>query len=410
MTSQKKTRLVPLSEIARIYNGNSINTKVKKEKYLGLNDGLPYIGTKDVGFDGAVDYETGVRIPTGEPKFKTAPAGTVFVCAEGGSAGKKTALIDREVCFGNKLFAIVADSSVCDPEYLYLFTSSPQFKEQFKALMGGLIGGVTAAKFGSIEIPLIPLEEQQMTAKEVSTQLTALSLHEKSVASLFTKTNHLYQHFIDSTLDDLAEKTFSTLGEHLNEKPRNGKSVRPNPDGRGVRSLSLSATTSGYFDPQYFKYVDIEVPEDSYLWLEPNDILVQRANTIDYVGTAAIYTGGSHEFIYPDLMMKLTPTRDVTPQFMLLQLQSTVIKNYFKSHATGTAGNMPKINQKTVINAPFIMVESAVQKMLMDRVSSVQLSIEQMKDQLENVAKKLELLRLCILQNTFAGNTVSEEK
>ncbi len=39
------------SEIADIYNGNSISKKEKEENYLGLKDGTPYIATKDVGFD-----------------------------------------------------------------------------------------------------------------------------------------------------------------------------------------------------------------------------------------------------------------------------------------------------------------------------------------------------------------------
>jgi len=39
-----------LSEIGRICNGNSINKKVKKDKYTGISKGLSFIATKDVGF------------------------------------------------------------------------------------------------------------------------------------------------------------------------------------------------------------------------------------------------------------------------------------------------------------------------------------------------------------------------
>ena len=62
-----------LSDIAVIYNGNSINKKVKQEKYMNNVPGWNYIGTKDVDFYGTVTYKTGVIIPFSEMKFKTTP-------------------------------------------------------------------------------------------------------------------------------------------------------------------------------------------------------------------------------------------------------------------------------------------------------------------------------------------------
>ena len=32
-----------LSEIGKVFNGNSINEKVKKDRYLNIKNGLPYI-------------------------------------------------------------------------------------------------------------------------------------------------------------------------------------------------------------------------------------------------------------------------------------------------------------------------------------------------------------------------------
>jgi len=71
-----------------------------------------------------------------------------------------------------------------------------------------------------------------------------------------------------------------------------------------VKSLTLTATTTGRFRPEHFKYIDEDIPPSSYLWLQPGDILIQRANTIEYVGISAIYDGPPNGFIYPDLMMK----------------------------------------------------------------------------------------------------------
>lgn len=63
------------SNLADIFTGNSINETVKKEKYTGITEGLNFIGTKDVDFDGTINYENGVKISDYE-NFKTVPANT----------------------------------------------------------------------------------------------------------------------------------------------------------------------------------------------------------------------------------------------------------------------------------------------------------------------------------------------
>ena len=158
---------VKLGDIATIYNGNSINKAVKKEKYMKDVPGWNYIGTKDVGFDGNITYNTGVIIPYSENGFRLAPSGSVFVCSEGGSAGKKTAIVKEEVCFGNKLFAIVNEKKIYNEKYIYYYTRYEKFREQFKILATSLMGGITAKNFSMIEIPFCDLEEQEYIVSKI---------------------------------------------------------------------------------------------------------------------------------------------------------------------------------------------------------------------------------------------------
>ena len=97
---------VRVDAVASIYTGNSINERVKKEKYLGQTEGLIYLATKDIGFDSIIDYETNVRIPDLNG-FKIAPKFSTLLCIEGGSAGRKVGFIVQDVCFVNKLCAFV---------------------------------------------------------------------------------------------------------------------------------------------------------------------------------------------------------------------------------------------------------------------------------------------------------------
>ncbi len=163
-----------LGDIAIIFNGNSINEQSKDEKYKNKKEGYDYIGTKDVGFDGAIKYNNGVRIPFDEPKFKIAPKGCVLVCSEGGSAGRKTAYVNEDICFGNKLFAITNRYNVFEGKFIFYYTRYRKFFEEFKEQMNGIIGGVSAKKFNEIKCPLPPLPIQRAIVSKIETLFSDL--------------------------------------------------------------------------------------------------------------------------------------------------------------------------------------------------------------------------------------------
>ncbi|MCR5401072.1 MAG: restriction endonuclease subunit S, partial [Treponema sp.] len=92
-----------LSELCNLYTGDSINETEKKLKYTNIKEGWFYIGTKDVNFDQTINYDNGIKIPFEKDNFRIAPKNTVLMCIEGGSAGRKIAFTNQDVCFGNKL-------------------------------------------------------------------------------------------------------------------------------------------------------------------------------------------------------------------------------------------------------------------------------------------------------------------
>ncbi len=147
-----------LGDVARIFTGNSINEKIKHEKYFGKTDGMTYIATKDVGFDNVINYDTNIKIPESE-NFKVAPKDTTLLCIEGGSAGKKIGFTNQPVCFVNKLCAFVSDEIYS--KLIYFFMQTEIFLNQFNAKKHGLIGGVSIKNLAEILIPLPPLDEQK---------------------------------------------------------------------------------------------------------------------------------------------------------------------------------------------------------------------------------------------------------
>ena len=154
-----------LSYISSIYTGNSISEAEKRAKFMGVQ-GRYYIGTKDVGFDNKIVYDNGISIPLQyERDFRIALANSILMCIEGGSAGKKIAVLNQDVCFGNKLCCFSPFMEI--GKFIYYYLQSPSFIDLFNQNKTGIIGGVSIAKVKDIVIPLPPLMEQQRIVAQI---------------------------------------------------------------------------------------------------------------------------------------------------------------------------------------------------------------------------------------------------
>ena len=121
-----------LKDIGTIFSGNSINAKIKEEKYFTIDSGIPYIATKDISYSLEINYDNGINIPdTDIEKFKIAPSGSVIICAEGGSAGRKLGILNQDVCFVNKLFALTPNEKVIG-KYIFYWYQSNNFQKDFQ--------------------------------------------------------------------------------------------------------------------------------------------------------------------------------------------------------------------------------------------------------------------------------------
>ena len=147
---------------------------------MGVN-GRDFIATKDVGFDRTIVYNNGVNIPY-DSAFKIAPSGKVLICIEGGSAGRKIAITDRDVCFGNKLACF--DTIIISDLYLFYILQSNEFLSIFKSSLSGIIGGVSINTLKDFMIPLPPIDEEIRIVEKIHSFESLLVKYEKAEAML----------------------------------------------------------------------------------------------------------------------------------------------------------------------------------------------------------------------------------
>lgn len=239
-----------LGNIGSIFNGDSISVSEKEREYTKKIQGYNYIATKDVDFvSRKINYDNGIKIPFDNKGFKVAHKGAVLICAEGGSAGKKIAITEEDICFGNKLYAIETFSGLF-PRYLFYVYQSPYFYKEFSLTTTGIIGGTSINKFNQIPVPIPPFEEQkrivakvdqlmvlcdkleaeQKAQRTLKTQAVQSTLHHltnaENPASFGTSLNILERTF-GNWFDDLA--TIKHLRANILQLAVQGKLVPQNP-------------------------------------------------------------------------------------------------------------------------------------------------------------------------------------
>lgn len=368
----------------------------------------PLIRIRDV-VNGATETYTDQECP----KEYVIKKGEILIGMDGdfnvGKWQSEDALLNQRVC------CIQSCSSLYLDDFLFYYLPDP-LKKINDATPSVTVKHLSTKTLAITPVPVPPLPEQQRIVDRIESLFAkldeakqkaqdALDSFETRKAAILHKafTGELTAQWRKEHGVGMETWSSCKLIDILVEKPRNGYSPKPVDYVTACKSMTLSATTTGVFKPEFFKYIDEEIPENSHLWLTPGDILIQRANSLEKVGMSAIYTGAEHEFIYPDLMMKLTVKEPNNKHYIDYYLKTDEILNYFRSNATGTAGNMPKINQKVVSETPLILPETQEQAEIVRLLDDLLAREQQAKEAAEGVLEQIDLIKKAILARAFRG-------
>jgi type I restriction enzyme S subunit len=202
---------------------------------------------------------------------------------------------------------------------------------------------------------------------------------------------------------------WASLDSLLKEPLRNGHSARASRDGTGVRTLTLTAVTYGDFSENNIKYTTADPADVEDLWIEPGDILIERSNTPELVGTARLFTGPSRFAIFPDLLIRIRVSPSVDMSYCGLFLESHLARRYFQTNAKGLAGSMPKIDQATITRCAVPLPPLNEQMQIRTEVAERLSQIDAAEAQIEHGLLRAARLRQSILKRAFEGKLVPQD-
>ena len=395
-------KIKKLSEIGNVFNGNSINAKIKKEKYLGLDNGLPYIGTKDIGFDSIIDYENGVKIPLTEKElFKIAPKNTPLICVEGGSAGRKIGFTNQDVCFGNKLFALVPNKSV-NSRFLFYYYFSSSFQIHFSNEMTGIIGGVSMSKFKSIEIPLPPLSEQQRIVAILDETFSAIDKAKANAEQNLKNAKELFESYLQGVFekkgDGWEERKVNEIGNaQTGTTPKTAEKENYGDFIPFVKPADVDF--SGIGDIRYDNEGLSEIGLKKGRKMESGSILmVCIGATIGKVGIA------EREVSCNQQINSLTVKKEFEPKFIYYAMTSKAFQEKVLLEGKGAQATLPIINKSKWENLTISFPKSKEeQQAIVHKLDALRIETQKLESIYQKKILLLEELKKSILQKAFSG-------
>ena len=379
------------------------------------------------------DFSKVKEMPFTEKELQrcTVKKGDLLVC-EGGDCGRAAIwCFDEEVCIQNHVHRLRPYIEV-SVEYFYYLFYLYKFTGKLRG-RGVAIQGLSNEAIHQVICPLPPLAEQKRIVVKIEELLPLIDRYEqawsrledfnkrfpldmqKSILQMAIQGKLVEQRPEEGTGEELfqqiqaekqklikegkikKEKPLPEISENdipfdipvswkwaylldiIEERPVNGYSPKGVDYVTEIRNLTLTATTSGRFKADAFKYVDIPQSDAAKYWLKKGDLLVQRSNSRELVGTSCIYTGTDNAFIYPDLMMRMRVMNGIYVKYIDYVLKSPMVRSYYMVSASGTSESMPKINQKTVSLTPIPLPPLAEQKRIVAKLEEILPFCEKLK-------------------------------
>ncbi|MFJ1649916.1 hypothetical protein ACIOC2_00585 [Streptomyces sp. NPDC088337] len=271
----------------------------------------------------------------------------------------------------------------------------------------------------STQIVLPPLPEQLRIVVEVEQQIARIEVGESSVRAAEKRVAGLIQairaqalwpvandeplpegwewRVVDDVLDDIeAGKSFTCL-------PR-----RADDDEWGV--IKVSAMTWGEFREGENKALPQERDPNPEYEIKAGDILVSRANTVDYVGAPVLVESTRDKLLLSDKSLRLVPKPGIDRNWLIHVLSSAPVRAYYSERATGTSDSMRNISQKIVRSARIPVPQSdATRAEVARKVNAGIASVEGLRATFTEHAEHARSLRASLLHTAFTGALVAQD-
>jgi type I restriction enzyme, S subunit len=269
----------------------------------------------------------------------------------------KTAVTVVDVCI------IRPRNDTHDPRWLTYTLNTPSCRQQIAGFATGTTRSrISRSNLGKVKIPVLPLPEQRRIAEVLDRAEALRAKRRAALAQLDTLTQSIFLDLFGDPACNPMGWPRTRLGDLIIVGPQNGL-YKPSTDyGSGTPILRIDAFYDGAVTKLgILKRVRLSDKERELYELRSDDIVVNRVNSMEYLGKSALIPKLDEPTVFESNMMRFEVDRQrVEPRYAVEFLQSMFVKGQILT-AAKHAVNQSSINQQDVqdfrINVPPIKVQ-----------------------------------------------------
>lgn len=333
-----------------------------------------------------------------ETSVKLVPANALLVAMYGATVGR-LGILGMPATTNQAVCHIVPDPSKADVKYLFRALET-KVGEMLSRTVGGAQPNINQGIVKDLRVPLPTLEEQRRIAAILDQAETLRTQRRTALALLDSLTQSL---FLDMFGDPVANpKGFQRqkLGDLISTGPQNGLYKSSTEYGSGTPILRIDAFYEGVVTKlNSLKRVRLSPDEVTTFGLAAEDIVINRVNSIEYLGKSALIPTLSEPTVFESNMMRFTVRRELLdPGYVVHFLQTPFIKSQILA-GSKNAVNQSSINQQDVKGFQINVPPLPLQQTFATRIAS----IEALKATHRRALAALDALFASLQQRAFTG-------
>lgn len=374
-----------------------------KAKAIGDNTEVSFVAMPDVSEDGKIN--TDLIRPYCEVKkgFTCFNEGDVLFakitpCMENGKGALAVGLKNGIGCGSTEFHVLRPNTDVLQGKWLYYLTAWPAFRKEAERHMTGSAGQkrVPKAYLEKYELQIPTLSEQYCQIEVLDRVKAIIELRKQELQSLDELIKARFVEMFGDPELNPKEWPVEALGDVLSVEPQNGL-YKPQSDyvqdGTGIPILRIDAfydgKVTGFSGLKRLNCTDME--KNRYL-LKENDIVINRVNSIEYLGKCAWITGMLEPTVFESNMMRFHADESIVdPCYMTRLLCSTFINKQILNRAK-KAVNQASINQRDVQSFSILLPPIELQKSFSTFVAQVDKSKFEVQRSLDEAQKLFDSL------------------
>jgi len=389
---------IPLGDIFEIARGGSPRPI---DAYItDADDGINWISIADASDSSKYIERTKRRIrPEGATRSRAVVPGDLLL-TNSMSFGRPY-IMRTTGCIHDGWLVLAKKREGIDQDFFYRLLGSDAIYAAFARLAAGAtVKNLNIDLVKGVSVPVPTLPEQRRIAAILDQADALRAKRREALAQLDSLTQSIFIEMFGDPQSNPMQWPQPCLDELTESGPQNGL-YKPSTDyGSGTPILRIDAFYNGAVTKlTTLKRVRVSADELRVFGLAANDVVINRVNSIEYLGKSALIPALEEPTVFESNMMRFrTDSGRVLPSYLIAFLQTQFIKEQIRA-ASKDAVNQSSINQQDVKAFKVSSPPVALQQSFATRIQSV----EALKATHRAALAELDALFASLQHRAFAG-------